>query len=276
MRFQKDYYDILGISPAASPEEVGSAFRQALAKLESSELSEEKVAELEEAYLVLSDSGLREDYNRFYRLLKGAGLFSDGLDWSKFEKREDREGDGEEGEGWPEEEILKNIWPALKKDFLAWWPEGDASWPLSWLDKKDKDDVEMDLTLKPEETGRIKEKLLAYDCFSPCPDCSGTGSERGRELVVCAVCLNRAAKIEGRACLVCAGLGKYPEKNCLRCKGAGRVLTRKLVEIKIPDKIKAGDILRVAGAGNRGFRGKKSGDLLVRVLLASSEQKSHE
>lgn len=70
----KNYYELLGIDPAASSDEVKRAFRQQIARYhpdkvqhlgkEFQEMAAERAAELTESYRILSDPKLREQYNR--------------------------------------------------------------------------------------------------------------------------------------------------------------------------------------------------------------------
>lgn len=70
----KDYYQLLEIAPAASPDEVKRAFRVQIARYhpdkvhhlgkEFQEMAAERAAELTEAYRILSDEGRRAEYDR--------------------------------------------------------------------------------------------------------------------------------------------------------------------------------------------------------------------
>ncbi|NUN16481.1 MAG: J domain-containing protein [Myxococcales bacterium] len=66
----KDYYDVLGVSKTATPEEIKKAFRQLAMKLHPDRnpddpASEERFKEVNEAYAVLSDPEKRKQYDRF-------------------------------------------------------------------------------------------------------------------------------------------------------------------------------------------------------------------
>lgn len=68
----KDYYQILNIAPAASPEEIKKAFRKLALKYhpdknKDSLFTREKFSEIQEAYLVLKDKTKRSayDYQRY-------------------------------------------------------------------------------------------------------------------------------------------------------------------------------------------------------------------
>src|SRR4051812_5108103 len=71
MTTNRDYYEVLGISRAASPEEIKQAFRK-LARQYHPDVSkednaEEQFKEINEAYSVLSDQEKRARYDRFGR-----------------------------------------------------------------------------------------------------------------------------------------------------------------------------------------------------------------
>ena len=65
----KSYYDILGVSESASPEQIKESYRR-LAKRYHPDISkdpdaEEKFKEIQEAYAVLSDPEKKSNYDRY-------------------------------------------------------------------------------------------------------------------------------------------------------------------------------------------------------------------
>jgi hypothetical protein len=70
----KNYYQLLELTPAASAEDIKKAFRRQIAKYhpdkvqhlgkEFQAMAEERAAELTESYRVLTDAGLREEYDQ--------------------------------------------------------------------------------------------------------------------------------------------------------------------------------------------------------------------
>ncbi|QMU53547.1 MAG: DnaJ domain-containing protein [Nitrosopumilus sp.] len=63
-----NYYDIIGVSKNSTPDEIKKKFRELAKKThpdKTKEDSEDKMAELNKAYEVLSDKELREKYDRY-------------------------------------------------------------------------------------------------------------------------------------------------------------------------------------------------------------------
>ena len=85
MSAKRDYYELLGISRNASPEEIKSAYRKMARKYHpdvnrEDENASEKFKEFNDAYEVLSDPQKREAYDRFghdaFDPTKNAGGFN--------------------------------------------------------------------------------------------------------------------------------------------------------------------------------------------------------
>lgn len=67
-----------------------------------------------------------------------------------------------------------------------------------------------------------------------------------------------------RVCDACGGKGKTIETPCSKCRGTGKVRTKRTVDVDIPAGIN-GEILQVSGHGNAGINNGPYGDLHVRV-----------
>ena len=67
---KRDYYDVLGVSKSASPEELKSAYRKLAVKYHPDKnpgdtKAEEKFKEASEAYGILSDKEKKQNYDNF-------------------------------------------------------------------------------------------------------------------------------------------------------------------------------------------------------------------
>src|SRR5665647_3649827 len=70
MAAKRDYYEVLGLSKTASPEEIKKAYRQKAKKFhpdvnKEDENAEDKFKEVAEAYEILSDEQKRSAYDQF-------------------------------------------------------------------------------------------------------------------------------------------------------------------------------------------------------------------
>lgn len=69
-----------------------------------------------------------------------------------------------------------------------------------------------------------------------------------------------------QACPDCKGDGKKGTP-CRQCGGAGQVLGMEKIRVVIPQGVKEGSKVRVAGKGEPGFNGGKPGDLYLIIRL---------
>jgi molecular chaperone DnaJ len=69
------------------------------------------------------------------------------------------------------------------------------------------------------------------------------------------------------ACDTCGGEGKIPETPCTECRGAGRTLEERQLEVKIPAGIHDGQQIRLRGRGHAGANGAAPGDAYVQVRV---------
>lgn len=266
MGTQRDYYEVLGVSKQASPEEIKRAYRKLVMQYHPDRVgadkkkeAEEKFKEISEAYAVLSDPKKRELYDRYGH----AGIDSryttedlfKGADFSTIFKDL-----GEFGFG--------DIFEDLFSDF-----------GLGGFSRRRKSrasrgsDIYVEVSLSLEEVYRGVEKEISYYYQNICSNCQGTGAA-DKSKVVCSTCRGRGTVSSGmgfitfsQTCPTCYGEGEVVKNPCPSCRGKGSVQQRKNIKVKIPAGVDNGSVVRVRGEGNFSSGGR--GDLYLHINLLS-------
>ncbi|MEE8278145.1 MAG: molecular chaperone DnaJ [Thermoanaerobaculia bacterium] len=250
----RDYYEILGVSRDASQKEIKSAYRKLAVRHHPDRnpgdaAAEEKFKEAAEAYAVLSDAGRRARYDRFGREGVGVGDFG-GFDATTFGDFAD---------------ILGEFFGLGFGDLFGARPRS-AGRPGA--------DLRYELSLTLEEAAFGSEKTLEIPRLETCTACSGSGSVGGAPPATCSACGGRGQMrftqgffTVARTCPQCGGEGRVISEPCRRCSGEGRVEKSRSIEVKIPAGVDTGTRLRLAGEGEHGRRGGRTGDLYVDIVL---------
>ncbi len=237
----KDYYKTLGVERTASSDDIRKAFRK-LARLyhpdvaKDKKRAEEKFKEINEAYEVLGDADKRKKYDEL------------GADWKNGGARAPSGGSpGSQSYSWRSG---------------AGSPEGFEFGGTGFSD-------------------------FFEQFFGGGGRFSGRGggggfaepqTERGQDVEgVIMVTLEEAASGSVRAisvrhnteCPTCHGTGVQDRHACPTCGGAGQVSSSHSYQVRIPAGVRDGKRLRIAGRGEPGAGGGPSGDLYLRVRLAS-------
>ncbi len=211
--------------------------------------AEESFKEAAEAYAVLSDANKRSRYDRFGHRGVGEGGFG-GFDPSTFGDFADILGDFF-GLGF-----------------------GDLFGTRRRSHGRSGADLRYELSLSLEEAAHGVEKTLDIPRLEVCEVCSGSGSAGSAPPATCSACsgqgqirFTQGFFAVARTCPQCGGEGRVISDPCQQCAGAGRVERRRSIEVKIPPGVDTGTRLRLAGEGEHGLRGGRTGDLYVDVML---------
>jgi molecular chaperone DnaJ len=252
---KRDYYEVLGLSRNAGPDDIKKAYRQAALKFHPDRNkapdAERHFKEAAEAYEVLSDPERRQRYDQYgHAGLDGARMhdFSGmGIDdiFSVFgDLFGDMFGGGGRGRGRAERGV----------------------------------DIQTVIEVELKEVATGVEKTLRFERADFCDRCAGQGGEPGTQRRACRTC-GGYGQVERQTslgffvtrsvteCPTCHGRGDLAEKPCKACNGAGQALKERVLNVKIPAGIHDGQSVRVRGEGEPGPNRAARGDLhcLVRV-----------
>lgn len=267
----RDYYNILGVSRNASPEEIKKAFRKLAHQYhpDKSKGNEEKFKEINEAYQVLSDSHKRAQYDQYGQTFEQAQAqggfhgFRDFRDFSTFT-------DAFQGAQFDFADLgLGDIFD-FAGDLFGF---GQGRTKTRTRMRRGQD-IRIEMTIDFKEAIFGAQKIIELEKGITCPHCFGQGIEPGSKMIACSSCqgtgqMERTQKtVFGNfrtvtICPDCQGQGKKVEKSCSRCYGQGIVEDKKNLKIKIPAGIDENQRLRLSGEGQAGIKKGPAGDLYI-------------
>ncbi|MEF8847618.1 MAG: molecular chaperone DnaJ [Candidatus Thermoplasmatota archaeon] len=257
---KKDYYDILGVDKDADKSEIKKAYRKLAKKYHpdrnpDDDEAEQKFKEISEAYAVLSDEEKRNIYDQYGH----AGIDQDYSSEDIFRGADF--GDIFNGMGFDINDIFRQF-------FGGGFGRGRRRRPRRGSDIR----YDIEINLKDAYEGR--KTKIRVPRSEKCDKCKGSGARPGEQPKNCPKCKGTGQmKISRRTnigmftqittCNKCRGQGQIIENPCPQCRGKGLVKKTRSIEIKIPQGVRDGSQIRLAGQGETGPAG--SGDLYVVV-----------
>lgn len=266
---EKNYYDILGIKPDATEAEIKSAFRKLARKWHpdvagNSPEVVEKFKEINEAYEILLDSEKRKKYDTLRGMFNNRAK-TESRTTNKSQtgtKSDDRFERQETKQERPRQEYKrqerassantnntnnannKNAFQDAWDSFIKKTREAEKPKQNKYTAKKiNGSDITSEITITVSEALMGTTRTVNILHTEPCPKCHGRKFANG--------------------------------SICAYCKGAGEMSVHKKLSVKIPERVKEGAKIRIAGEGNQGLNGGKNGDLylIIRIDTESSPYK---
>ena len=270
---KREYYEVLGVSKAATKDEIKKAYRKLALQFHpdknpDNKEAEEHFKEVNEAYEVLSNDDKRRRYDQFGHAGVGSSAASGG---------------GGQYTGGAD---INDIFSAFNDMFTGGRGRGGAS-PFGFEEafgggnaRKGRSqggipgtDLKIRLKLTLEEIAKGVEKTLKIKKQVTCKECNGSGSKSGAT-EVCQTCqgsgeVRQVSKtmlgqfVNIAACPTCGGEGRIIKERCPSCYGEGIKLGEVTVKVTVPSGVENGNYLTMRGQGNAGPRGGTAGDLIV-------------
>jgi molecular chaperone DnaJ len=260
-----DYYEVLGVSRTAQPDEIKKAYRQKALQFHPDRNpgdaeAESRFKEAAEAYEVLSNPEKRQRYDRFGK----AGVNGGG---------------GARPGGFQD---ISDIFSAFSDIFGG--EAGDAFGRRGGGRRRTGSDLRVRLALTLEEIAEGVEKKIKVKKFVACDECDATGAEGGESgYQVCPTCKGSGEFrqvsstffgqfVNVQPCPACRGEGRIVTDPCSNCGSEGRVKGEETTTVEIPAGVREGHFLSIRGAGNAGRRGDPPGDLRVEIIETPHEE----
>lgn len=250
-----DYYEILGVTREAGPEEVKKAFRK-LARESHPDANpddpsaEARFRQVAEAYEVLSDPERRQRYDRGDRVDIG-DLFSNlgGFD-----------------------DLLRSVF-------------GDSGMfgGTRRQSRQRGRDVLVPVEVDLKEAAFGTDSSVEFHAAVTCDTCSGKGAAPGTFPETCSQCGGSGSVRVARRtmfgsmmsiapCDHCGGVGQIIIEPCSECHGRGVVESERSANVEIPQGVSDGTRLRISGQGEAGVRGTPAGDLYVEIRVRPDQR----
>ena len=243
-----DFYELLGVAPNATDDEIKRAYRALARELHpdangGDPAAEERFKEVSAAYEVLRDPERRRRYDTF--------------------------GDDGRAAGGGDAFGFGDLFDAF---FSGGFGGAQRGGPARGQDAETT--VQLDLVAAAFGVTTTVDVELP----GPCDRCDGTGGEPGTHPEPCPECggsgeVRQVRKsilgqlVTAAPCFRCEGSGQVVPNPCTQCRGDGRVRTRREIEVEVPAGIDDGQRLRLPGRGPAAPRGGAPGDLYVLVRV---------
>jgi molecular chaperone DnaJ len=262
-----DFYKILGVSKDATQEEIKKAYRKLARKWHpdinpGNKEAEQKFKEISQAHECLGNEEKRRLYDEFGEEGLQAGFDAEKAreykKWSSYQGR----GFQEAGQGFGQYQSYEDVFGDL---FGFARGQGGFKTTASARGR----DIEQDMAIDLISSLKGFQTELSMQMVRKCTECEGSGIDPRSKMKTCPTCggSGRMNVAQGpmqftKPCPQCGGQGKVGER-CRQCGGTGQVLGAEKVRVKIPQGVKEGSKVRVAGKGEPGLNGGQPGDLYL-------------
>ena len=253
-----DYYQDLGVSRDAGPEDIQRAYRKMARKLHpdvnAGPEAEEEFKKVSQAYDVLSDPEKRRAFDAGADPYGGAAA-------------------GGFGQGFSFSDIMDAF-------FTNSGSGCGGRCPRSRQRRGHDAVIRIYLDLAQAVFGAERE--LTIDTAVACGTCHGDGAQPGSGTRTCDVCGGRGEVqqvqrsflgqvMTSRPCTACQGYGTVIANPCFECSGDGRVRTRRTLKIRVPAGVDTGTRIQLTGEGEVGAGAGPAGDLYVEIAVTAHE-----
>jgi molecular chaperone DnaJ len=267
--FDKDYYQVLGVAKNASAAEIKKAYRKLAQQFHpdanpGNADAENRFKEISAAYDVVGDEDKRKRYDEVREMgASGYGGFGPG------------------GAGWPGAGGASGARYVNVEDigdlgdlFGGLFGGGGRQRPGRTTRPQRGTDLETEVRTSFDDAMKGTTVPVKITGPAECHTCHGSGAAPGTSPATCPECsgsgevaVNQGFFSMTQPCPRCGGTGRVIETPCPTCKGSGSERRSRRFQVKIPAGVKDGARIKLAGRGEPGPAGGKSGDLYVRVRV---------
>ena len=209
-----DYYETLGVSRSATPDEIKKAYRKLAQKYHPDRAGgdAQKFKQVNEAYQTLSDDQKRAQYNQYgasFEQMRNQGQAGGFRDFRDFATFSEEFGRGGGNTSFDFSDLFGDI---FGQSFSGRRRQNRGA------------DIDLEMAIDLEDAIRGAEREINVDKYSSCSTCNGSGVAPGSGFKTCPQCggsgqfQNQQQSFLGlfsikTICPNCQGQGKIPEKQ---------------------------------------------------------------
>lgn len=269
IKSNKNFYEILGVTPDVELSELKSVYRRLVRKYhpDINPGSEERFKALTNAYETLSDDKLRHQYD----ILNGIFRSTNKKTEPKY-KPEENSKTASANEDRNIEEIYRKTFHK-KFDTTSETQKASQSKTGGAKEKFEKAEkvftnVINDILDGISATSAKKKSEKLHD--SKKGDDISTDISISLKESITGTC--RVVNImQAKVCPKCAGRKFINDAKCPECGGKGETARLQKINVSVPPHVKNGARLRISGEGKPGINGGKNGDLYLNVTIAKDK-----
>ncbi len=269
-----DFYKILGVSKDTDKATIKKAYRKLARKWHpdinpGNKAAEQRFKEISMAYDCIGNEEKRRLYDEF-----GEEGLQTGFDaekarqykqWSSYQEQ----GWGQAGQGFGRYQSYEDVFGDLFGSGMGAGGFGQTQKGFGTRRASRGADIQHEMEIDLISALKGFDTELSMQKMKACPGCSGSGIDPQSEMTTCSKCggSGRLNVAKGpmnftSACPQCGGHGRVG-KTCTQCGGSGHIIGTEKIKITIPQGVKEGSKVRVAGKGESGFSGGQPGDLYL-------------
>ncbi|XP_037045354.1 protein tumorous imaginal discs, mitochondrial-like [Bradysia coprophila] len=246
--YQKDYYQILGVSKNSSAKDIKKSYYELAKKYHPDTNKEDpdaskKFQEVSEAYEVLSDETKRREYDTYGQTSEQMGRAGGGggprgpqgfaQNW-QFRSTVDPE------------ELFRKIFGDANFGSKAFDDFSDSQFGFGAAQE-----IVMNLTFSQAARGVNKD--ININIVDTCPKCAGSRCEPGTKPSHCQYCngtgmetISTGPFVMRSTCRYCQGSRQFIKYPCNECDGKGQSVQRKKITVPVPAGVENGQTVRMA------------------------------
>lgn len=252
----RDYYEVLGVTREATPDELKQAYRKLAVKFHPDRnpddpTTAESFKAVSEAYHTLSDPDRRAHYDRYGKAPSTTG-------GSPRLRRHD---------GHVRDRVGRSAQQPRRHRRIQ------RSW--RWSAPRREQDLRVEVEVSLVEAAKGVEKTVEFTRAAGCERCGGRGAEPGTPTDPCPACAGRGeVRYQqgpfrlARPCGKCEGRGTIPRSVCSKCTGNGVVRKPERLAVTIPAGVEDGATRSVRGYGDVSRASGVAGNLELLIKIA--------